>query len=461
MVLRHLIEHFERQPSWTANERLMIVLTPGEDAAPESGLEIWAQRSYDAEGKDWRTKVTLESFRLDDPSLNAQLIDSVRAGTSGVMRGTRNGQDILCAFSPIIAGGEPTESVLVFTMPFEDVVAVADTIDREFWAIIVAQLTTNLAIMALVLGAVVLFALRFSSRLTQPVKELVHTVDRVANGDLDARANVTTGDELELLADDFNSMIPKLSDRMKLRESLDLAMEVQQSLLPKGPPKFPGFDIQGKAAYCDETGGDYYDFLLFERDGDTKLAIAMGDVTGHGIAAALLMTTARALVRARADAPGSLAQHITRINALLSADNDHGRFLTLFFMVMDRERAEMRYVAAGHDPAIIYAPATDSFRELDAEGGIPLGIDASWEYLEHSAPMLAPGEVMFLGTDGIWEARDATDALYGKERMKEVIRANAARTSAEICDAVLEAVRAYRGAVPQLDDITMVVVKAV
>jgi sigma-B regulation protein RsbU (phosphoserine phosphatase) len=238
-------------------------------------------------------------------------------------------------------------------------------------------------------------------------------------------------------------------------------MEVQQSLLPKGPPKFPGFDIQGKAAYCDETGGDYYDFLLFERDGDTKLAIAMGDVTGHGIAAALLMTTARALVRARADAPGSLAQHITRINSLLSADNDHGRFLTLFFMVMDRERAEMRYVAAGHDPAIIYAPATDSFRELDAEGGIPLGIDASWEYLEHSAPMLAPGEVMFLGTDGIWEARDTNDVLYGKERMKEVIRANAARTSAEICDAVLEAVRAYRGTVPQLDDITMVVVKAV
>lgn len=461
IVLRNLVRHFAEEPTWSPNEQLLIVSRTDHGTEPRADLEIYAQLSYDAQGSDWRDPVALEAFAFDDASATRELAGRVREAASGVMRATRDGEDLLCAYAPIVVGGEPTGTSLLFTVPFADLTAIAGEIDDQFWAIIVTQLSSNLAIALAVLGGVVFFAFRFARKVTRPVDALVHAVDRVANGDLDARANVTTGDELELLADDFNSMVPKLSDRMKLRESLDLAMQVQQSLLPKGPPTFPGFDIEGRALYCDETGGDYYDFLMVDRAGDTVLAVAMGDVTGHGIAAALLMTTARALVRSRAGVPGSLAEHITQINALLSQDNEHGRFLTLFFLIMDRSRREIRYVAAGHDPAVIYDPKLDVFRELDGEGGIPLGVEGTWQYQEHAAPQLAPGEVMFLGTDGIWEARDEHGVLFGKERMKEVIRAHAGKAAAEICDAMLDAVRAYRGSVPQLDDITMVAVKAV
>lgn len=462
--IRTLIDHFKTAPSWTQREELLIVSMVGHEehgsGNPEE-LAIYAQRSYEDESSDRSRDIALESFRLDDSALSLQMATAVRAGESSVMRGTRGGVDLLCAYAPISASDKTTEGAVILTVPYADVIDLAESIDDEFWGIIVAQLKSNSTIAALVIGLVVIIAFRGSRSITRPIHSLVKTVDSVANGDLNARADVKTGDELELLADDFNSMIPKLRDRMQLRESLDLAMEVQQSLLPKGSPTFPGFDIEGRSVYCDETGGDYYDFLMLDRAHDTRLAIAMGDVTGHGIAAALLMTTARALVRSRAGVPGSLAQHITQINALLSADNDHGRFLTLFLLIMDRDRGDIRYVAAGHDPAVIYNPTTDSFRELDGEGGIPLGIDGTWEYHEHAAPIITSGEVMFVGTDGIWEARNAQDKLFGKDRMKEVIRAHAGGTCKDLCDAMLEAVQAYRGAVPQLDDITMVAVKAV
>ena len=459
--VRALIDHFKTKPSWTHSEELLIVSKVGHDHSPPEELSIYAQRSYEDDAVDRDRRVSIESFRLDDPALSGRLAAAVRANETGVIRGTRDGVDLLCAYAPIIASERAADAAVIITVPYTDVIALANSIDDEFWGIIVAQLKSNSTIAALVIGAVVVLAFRGSRSITKPIHSLVKTVDLVANGHLDARAEVTTGDELELLADDFNSMIPKLRDRLQLRESLDLAMEVQQSLLPKGSPTFPGFDIEGRSVYCDETGGDYYDFLMLDRAHDSRLAIAMGDVTGHGIAAALLMTTARALVRSRATVPGSLAEHITQINALLSADNDHGRFLTLFLLIMDRERGDIRYVAAGHDPAVIYNPATDSFRELDGEGGIPLGIDGTWKYDEHTAPILSPGEVMFVGTDGIWEARNAQDKLFGKDRMKEVIRAHAGGTCKDLCDAMLEAVKAYRGSVAQLDDITMVAVKAV
>jgi len=461
MVLRNLLRHFQSEPAWTKNERLMIVLMPNLIEEGASEPVIWAQQSYTDEATDWQSPVTLDPFRLDDSDVQARMIAQMGRGESGVVRTQRAGQDVMCAYAPVFASGTNTGVMIISTVPYADVVALAESIDDEFWGIIFAQLRTNAMIAGIVIAAVVLIALRGSRTVTQPIRSLAETVDRVAKGDLGARADVKTRDELEELADDFNSMIPKLTDRMKLRESLDLAMQVQQSLLPKSAPVFPGFDIEGRSVYCDETGGDYFDYLLIDRENGSRLAVAMGDVTGHGIAAALLMTTARALVRARAGVPGSLAEHITQINSLLSADNAHGRFLTLFFLIVDREQSTMRYVAAGHDPAVIYNPADDTFRELDGEGGIPLGIDGSWQYEEHDAPIIRSGEVLFLGTDGIWEARDANDKLFGKDRMKEVIRANAHRSSKELCDAMLEAVRAYRGDVPQLDDITMVAMKAV
>ena len=457
IVLRNLIDHFERQPTWTENEELMILSSQVEADLGEGQLGIYAQRSYDKEGADWRSHVELEPFQLDDPDESAALVRAIKDGKSGVVRTRRGGREILCAHAPLLSDA----TSLVLISPFEDIVAISDTIDREFWGIIATQLQSNIAIAAVVLTLVVIIAFRGARSVTRPVEELGDAVERVARGDLEARATVRSDDEIGRLARNFNRMVPKLNDRVRLRQSLDLAMEVQQALLPGEPPSLDDLDVDGHSIYCDETGGDYYDFMVVQPLDSEHLWIVMGDVTGHGIAAALLMTTARAIVRSRVGIPGSMAEHASALNAQLAADNQHGRFMTMCVLLLDRASGRMRWVLAGHDPPIVYDPASDACHELEsANGGIPLGIDADWTYHEHEGAMPTPGQVLVVGTDGIWEARNDDDEMFGKERLKETIRANADAPAQQIREAIVRAVETFRGDTPQLDDITLVVVKA-
>jgi sigma-B regulation protein RsbU (phosphoserine phosphatase) len=253
-------------------------------------------------------------------------------------------------------------------------------------------------------------------------------------------------------------MIPQLADRMRMRHSLALAMEVQQRLLPESAPHIEGLDVAGRSIYCDETGGDYYDFLQLDAMGPRQLGVTVGDVTGHGIAAALLMATGRALLRSRLHIPGNLAQVITDINRQLSADTDAGRFMTLVYVLIDTAARTLRWVSGGHDAPLTYDPTTGAFGEL-AGGGLPLGIEAHWQYEEYSAPLLPAGAVIVLGTDGIWEARSPSGEMFGKDRLREVMRANAQRSADDISAAITTAVAAFRAGAAQEDDITLVVVK--
>ena len=150
-----------------------------------------------------------------------------------------------------------------------------------------------------------------------------------------------------------------------LRKSLALANEIQVNLLPQHVPDNDRLDIAGKSIYCSATGGDYYDFISFTDRGGNRLDFVVGDVTGHGVEAALLMTTARALLRSRVQQPGSLAQVITDVNRHLTADlYESGRFMTLFYMSIDSVSGRLSWFRAGHDPAIIYDPSAERFEEL-------------------------------------------------------------------------------------------------
>ena len=130
---------------------------------------------------------------------------------------------------------------------------------------------------------------------------------RIAGGDLTTRATVRTHDEIHDLAEAFNAMVPKLQEHTQMEHSLRLAKEIQQNLLPDGPPPIAGIDVAGSNTPADQTGGDYFDFLDLSAWKGSTLAVAVGDVTGHGIPAALLMATARSLLRARATPPGRSA----------------------------------------------------------------------------------------------------------------------------------------------------------
>jgi sigma-B regulation protein RsbU (phosphoserine phosphatase) len=266
---------------------------------------------------------------------------------------------------------------------------------------------------------------------------------------------VATNDEFGVIAGHTNQMIHGLRHRLELVTSLQLAEDVQRDLLPQKPPKLSGFDIVGASSYCDKTGGDYYDFIPLQSD---RLGVVVGDVSGHGIPSALLMTTARALLRQRSAMGGSLSGIITDVNRQFTQDvEESGRFMTLFYSEIDSRTKSITWVRAGHDPALVYDPATDSFDMLQGNG-MALGVVADMEFAEHRL-QLKPGQVVVIGTDGIWESRNQTGEMFGKKRFGELIRKEVSTSAGEIVRSVLDAVAEFRKPGSQDDDVTLVVIR--
>jgi sigma-B regulation protein RsbU (phosphoserine phosphatase) len=314
-------------------------------------------------------------------------------------------------------------------------------------------------LLTVTLAVAIIFSHLFSSGIIQPVRRMQGAMARVERGDLTATVTVDSNDELGSLGDNFNRMTDGLKDRYRLRQSLDLAKEVQQNLLPKGNPRFSGLDIAGTSIYCDETGGDYFDFFESPTPDEKKYSVVVGDVSEHGIPSALLMASTRAFLRQRSALSGSIARVVTDVNRQLTRDVEGtGRFITLFYLQIDMELRSICWVRAGHDPAVLYDPAADRFEELSGQG-IALGIDGSWQYEEAYYAAMAAGQIIVLSTDGIWEARNPQDEMFGKQALYDIIRRNARSGAAEIQDAVLADLKQFQQEVEPEDDITLVVIK--
>ncbi len=304
-----------------------------------------------------------------------------------------------------------------------------------------------------------LIAILVSRNLTQPFGEIIRTLRGVKNGQFDKKVTVTSNDEIGYTGDVINEMTDGLIERERMQQSLNLAREIQQNLLPKSNLKVKGFDIAGKSIYCDETGGDYYDFISTQDGEIQKIWVAIGDVAGHGISSALLMATARASLRQRVSLPGSAAQIISDVNLQLVNDvEDSGQFITMFFLAVTPESRELEWVRAGHDPAIIYDPGSDLFSELGGTG-IVLGVDAEWIYEDNKKTDLSNGQIIFLGTDGIWEARNEKGEMLGKESVLNIIRQNSSLDATQIIESVFNTLNQFIGEGKIDDDITAVVIK--
>jgi sigma-B regulation protein RsbU (phosphoserine phosphatase) len=286
-------------------------------------------------------------------------------------------------------------------------------------------------------------------------------MNRVGSGDLSATADLGGSTEFRRLSAALNQMTTDLREGMRLRNALAVAQEVQKKLLPLSPPSVAGLDIAGHTSYCDETGGDFYDWIVLDRKPDGSgggVLVAIGDVVGHGIGAALLMATARGILRSCAKTTSCLGDVAAHINNLLVSDMEGGRFLTLCLSVIDPVSRTVRWARAGHDPALIYDPQRDDFQEL-AGGGTPLGIDADVDYEEFTHGPLCDGQIIMLGTDGIWEMPNARREFFGKDRLREAIRAAANGSAGDIANSIRNSLNAFRGDARQEDDITFVVIK--
>ena len=317
------------------------------------------------------------------------------------------------------------------------------------------KLESFLAVAAVVLLMLIVVTHR-SRRMLDPFFSLVSVFRRVSGGDFSTRLVFKAKDERQMVAAAFNDMAQQLEVGFRARQALEVAQEVQMNFLPNMHASIPGLDVAARLQYCEETGGDYIDVI---KGGEERICIVVGDVTGHGIGAALLMATVRALVRGHYESKDDLTKTMNAVNCSLSADvGNTGRFVTLFILEIDRISRRLKWVRAGHDPAWLFSIATGSITYLDGPG-IALGVDGEFSYSENKRDGLDPGDIILVGTDGIWETARLDGDFFGKRRMEKIVSENAHRSASEICNAVMTAVNRFREDAKQEDDVSVVVVR--
>lgn len=242
-------------------------------------------------------------------------------------------------------------------------------------------------------------------------------------------------------------------ERERFERELALASEIQQRFQPTAPPHVDGYELQGISFPCYEIGGDYYDFI--ERD-DGRLIIALGDVSGKGTAAALLMSSLHAAVHAQSASHDSLVATISAVNRYLADNIPANRFVTLFYAELDPESGALSFLNAGHNPPLI-VHAAGTVEQL-ASGGLPLGIKPDAEYRE-GRTQLQPGDVLVIYSDGVTEAVSPTGEEFGPTRLYEVVSRNVEASAAGIRDRIESSLTKFAQGTSAADDITLVIVK--
>lgn len=328
--------------------------------------------------------------------------------------------------------------------------------------LILDQLQSNIMIDSFIfMAAGILLTVMVSHNLKEPFQDIIRVLKAIHRGNFDRKVRVTSNDEIGYTGDVINEMTDGLKERDRMRHLLEVAKEVQQNFLPKSDPRVAGLDIAGKSIYCERTGGDYYDYLDMGGHQQGRIGVVVGDVSGHGIPSALLMTSVRSSLRQRVLLSGTIAQIVSDVNRQLAKDvEESGRFMTMFCSEIDARTRSIRWVRAGHEPAIFYDPATNTIEELKGPG-MALGVEESWQYEENQKAGLTGGQIIVLGTDGIWEAHNARGEMFGKESVFEAIRQNAAKSAKEIVAAIIDSLGRFRQDVIPEDDVTLVVVKVV
>ena len=239
----------------------------------------------------------------------------------------------------------------------------------------------------------------------------------------------------------------------RLERELQLAMEIQQRFQPTAPPVVAGYEFQGISFPCYEIGGDYYDFI--KRD-DGRLVIALGDVSGKGTAAALLMSSLHAAIHAQTGSHDTLVETISAVNRYLAENIPPNRFVTLFYAELDPESGALSFLNAGHNPPLI-VHAAGTVEQL-ASGGLPLGIKADADYREGRTTMQM-GDVLCIYSDGVTEAASPNGEEFGPTRLYEVVSRNVDASAAGIRDRIESALTKFSQGTQAADDITLVIVK--
>lgn len=381
---------------------------------------------------------------------------SIRKQMMGGKVGVSLVDDFYCCYSPI----NGPKWVLCSYIPQSTIMEPV----HDFETILSRLVSIFVLLFAVIYGVITIFVSIFSQKLTAPIVALERDVRVISEGNLDKRVEVMGNDEISDLAREFNNMTAALKKYMhdftklavekeKLGAELNVATNIQASMLPSVFPAFPDdhrFDVFASMSPAKEVGGDFYDFFMVD---DKNLAIVIADVSGKGVPAALYMAIGKALIKDHTSIETSLADTFEGTNKALCEANSEGLFITAFEGVINLETGHMHYVNAGHEMPFIYRNG-QKFEALKIKPGFVLAGMEDMKYTTGDI-YLQPGDKIFQYTDGVTEATNSHNELYGMERLSDALNANKDKAVNDLLPAIREDIDKFVGEAPQFDDITM------
>jgi serine phosphatase RsbU (regulator of sigma subunit)/anti-sigma regulatory factor (Ser/Thr protein kinase)/transposase len=323
----------------------------------------------------------------------------------------------------------------------------------------------NLVLVILVISVLGLY---FLSRIViRPFQKILEGVHAISSGDLNAKIDVTSQDEFGQMAGIFNDMTSRIQesqkgmiDQERLQQEMQVAQEIQHTLLPAEFPQIEGYEIGATYRSAKEVGGDYYDFFWVD---PTTLGIVVADVSGKGVPGSMVMTMIRTAMRLEARGNKSAADVLAKVNTHVTGDMKKGMFVTMFYIILDSRDRSINFASAGHNPMILYRGTTKEVYFLKPKG-FPVGIDLPEEdmFANNMALQkvsLQKNDILVIYTDGITEAMNPEKLQFGEDRLVQVIKENSHLTPSEFVEKLNESIAQFTRGAEQNDDITVVAIK--
>ena len=403
------------------------------------------------------------------------VLEAMKSNERGFTQSTIDHEAVYILYAPVPVTGWK----LTVVMPVDEMLRPADASDQTIRSMsesalsgmdgIINRLYILMLIVFLMLTAVFIAIVRgVCNRIAQPILKLSEDVRRTGDGNLDYRSDIHSGDEIELLSTSFERMTASLrayidnltrvtAEKERIGAELSIATRIQASMLPCIFPPFPNrpeFDIYAMMVPAKEVGGDFYDFFMVDED---HLAVVIADVSGKGIPAALFMMTTRTLIKTLALKGISPAQVLDEANARLCENNEADMFVTAWIGILTISSGKFVFANAGHNAPLIRRKG-EGFVALKTRPGFVLAGMEGTRY-HQAETVLLPGDMLFLYTDGVTEAANPQEILYGEDRLKQALEARYTKNLKEFLSGVKAELDAFADGAAQFDDITMLVLR--
>ncbi len=318
------------------------------------------------------------------------------------------------------------------------------------------------------LGFSLILGLLSSFWLTQPIRRVVKGMETVGGGDLEHKLERFSETEFDRMSGIFNKMTGSLRRMMlelaatvreneRVRREIEIATEIQQSIFPDHPPEVAGLEIEAKSVPAKEVGGDYYDFI--PTSSGEQMGFIIADASGKGLPGTLYMTRSRSVFRVISSEAVHPGEILSRSNSYIAADASSGKgmFITVLYLLYDKEKKQMTCANAGHYPPLWFKAKEKAFGEITASG-VPVGILPGQTYAEETI-QLASQDILVLYTDGLTEAKAAHGEMFGVERLKRLVEDNSSLSAHDLFQKIQAGIKVFIGDAPPFDDLTLMVIR--